>query len=146
MLGRHAMPGTLKRSSSQAQRTWVSAYDRAVEMYGEGQHARWTAFAALKCEFEKARDHWEPRSHREPLVSVTSTRIREARCKNRSAGTKRARCGPELLYLAGKVGVERADELDRPEVVEAVRAKMGLAPRGPHMTSAEQPVTLHPGA
>ena len=127
MLGRDVMPGTLQRSSIQAQDAWVRAYDRAVAMYGEGQHARWSAYAALKRGFEKARDRWEPKSRERLLVAVTSAGAAEGGCEEGFAGGRHAECGTELLYLARKLGVERADELSRPEVVQAVRKKIGLA-------------------
>jgi ChaB len=43
------MPSTLKDSPPEAKRAFMKTYDRAVELYGEGERARRTAFAALKC-------------------------------------------------------------------------------------------------
>lgn len=57
---RQELPDTLKRSSKEAQGTWLKAHNSAVEQYGEGERAHRTAFSALKHEFEKLGDHWEP--------------------------------------------------------------------------------------
>src|SRR6476661_1254736 len=63
---RKDMPGTLKRSSKKAQRTYVKAHDSAVDEYGEGERAHRTAFAAVKHSFEKVGDHWEPKAKKGP--------------------------------------------------------------------------------
>ena len=56
------LPGTLKRSSNEAQETFTRARDRAVQAYGEGDQAYWAAYSALKRKFEKRGDHWIARS------------------------------------------------------------------------------------
>ena len=38
-----AVPGTVKRSSPKARRTWKKTHDSAVEQYGEGPRAHRTA-------------------------------------------------------------------------------------------------------
>lgn len=58
------MPSTLQRSPKRAQEVWAKAHDSAVETYGEGEPAHRTAFSALKHQFQKAGDHWEPRTER----------------------------------------------------------------------------------
>jgi len=52
------LPGTLKRSSKEAQETFTRARDSAVQAYGEGDQAYWAAYSALKRKFEKRGDHW----------------------------------------------------------------------------------------
>jgi hypothetical protein len=52
------MPGTLRRSSRQAQETFARARDSAVSTYGEGDEAQRVAYATLKKKFEKRGDHW----------------------------------------------------------------------------------------
>jgi hypothetical protein len=66
MPGRESLPGTLKRSSSKAQRTWIKTHDNAVKEYGEGARAHRTAFAAVKHSFRKQGDHWVPKGHKGP--------------------------------------------------------------------------------
>ena len=66
MPGREVLPSTLRRSPKKAQRTWEKTHDSAVETYGEGERAHRTAFAAVKHEFEKVGDHWEPKGRKGP--------------------------------------------------------------------------------
>jgi len=55
------LPGTLKRSSKEAQETFTKARDRAVRTYGEGDQADRAAYAEFKRKFEKRGDHWIPK-------------------------------------------------------------------------------------
>ncbi len=55
------LPGTLKRSSKEAQETFTRAHDSAVRTYGEGDQAYRVAYAEFKRTFEKRGDHWIPR-------------------------------------------------------------------------------------
>jgi hypothetical protein len=55
------LPGTLKRSSKQAQETFTKAHDSAVQTYGEGDQADRAAYAEFKRKFEKRGDHWIPK-------------------------------------------------------------------------------------
>jgi len=55
------LPATLRRSPAKAQRTFAKAHDAAVKEYGEGGRAHRVAYAALKHNFEKVGDHWEPK-------------------------------------------------------------------------------------
>jgi cation transport regulator ChaB len=52
------LPGTLRRSSKEAQETFKEAHDRAVQTYGAGDQASRVAYAELKKKFEKRGDHW----------------------------------------------------------------------------------------
>ena len=55
------LPGTLKRSSEQAQQAFTRALARAVQAYGEGDQANRAAYAEFKRTFEKRGDHWIPK-------------------------------------------------------------------------------------
>jgi anti-anti-sigma factor len=55
------LPGTLKRSSKEAQQAFTRALTRAVQAYGEGDQANRAAFAEFKRTFEKRGDHWIPK-------------------------------------------------------------------------------------
>ena len=55
------LPGTLKRSSKEAQETFTKARDSAVKTYGEGDQADRAAYAEFKRKFEKRGDHWIPK-------------------------------------------------------------------------------------
>jgi ChaB len=49
------LPGTLRRSSEEAQEAFRQAREEAIRAYGEGDQA---AYAALKEKFQKCGDHW----------------------------------------------------------------------------------------
>jgi hypothetical protein len=55
------LPGTLKRSSKEAQETFTKAHDSAIRTYGEGDQADRAAYAEFKRKFEKRGDHWIPK-------------------------------------------------------------------------------------
>ncbi len=52
------LPGTLRRSSQEAQQAFAQARDSAVSIHGEGDEAQRAAYATLKKKFEKRGDHW----------------------------------------------------------------------------------------
>ena len=60
------LPGTLKRSSQKAQRTYAHTYDAALEQYDDEERAQRTAFASLKHTHEKVGDHWEAKDEPGP--------------------------------------------------------------------------------
>ena len=60
------LPGTLKRSSRQAQETFTMALANAVQAYGAGDQALHAAYAEFKRTFEKRGDHWIPKQAATP--------------------------------------------------------------------------------
>ena len=60
------LPGTLKRSSKEAQETFTRAHASAVRAYGEGDQADRAAYAEFKRTFEKCGDHWIPKQAASP--------------------------------------------------------------------------------
>jgi hypothetical protein len=57
------LPGTLQRSSREAQETFLRALDDAVRAHGESDQAYRIAYTALKRDFEKRGDHWIAKQH-----------------------------------------------------------------------------------
>jgi anti-anti-sigma factor len=55
------LPGTLKRSSKEAQQTFTRALTSAVTVHGEGDQAFHAAYAEFKQTFEKRGDQWIPK-------------------------------------------------------------------------------------
>lgn len=68
------MPGTLKRSPAEAQRTYAETLKHAEAEYGPGERAGRTAYASLKHSFEKVGDHWEPKARKGPSDPEAATR------------------------------------------------------------------------
>jgi cation transport regulator ChaB len=60
------LPGTLKRSSPKAQRTYAETLDSAHQQYQSEERAHRTAIASLKHNFEKVGDHWEAKAEKGP--------------------------------------------------------------------------------
>jgi hypothetical protein len=60
------LPGTVQRSSPEAQAAFRQAREDAGRVYGEGDLADRAAYAALKKEFEKRGDHWVARAQPVP--------------------------------------------------------------------------------
>lgn len=52
------LPGTLKRSPTEAQELFTRALAGAVQVYGHGDEAFRAAYVELKQTFEKCGDHW----------------------------------------------------------------------------------------
>lgn len=52
------LPGTLQRSSAEAQAMFRQAREEAVRVYGESDEAYRAAYTALKKRFEKCGDRW----------------------------------------------------------------------------------------
>src|SRR4029079_6709819 len=119
------MPGTLRRSSAKAQRTWAETHDAAVEQYGEGERAHRTAFASLKHSFEKVGDHWEEKAEKGPSDKQATRRGREARAHRddgESQGGVDAFASKAHLYeLAKRLDVKGRSRMSKDELVEAVQ-------------------------
>ena len=62
------LPGTLKRSSKEAQETYTKAHDSAVQAYGEGDQADRATYTEFKRKFEKRGDHWIPKRSAGPGI------------------------------------------------------------------------------
>ena len=61
------LPGTLRRSPRKAQRTFAKAHDSAAEQYGDEERANRVAYNAVKHQFQKVGDHWEPKGPQGPF-------------------------------------------------------------------------------
>jgi ChaB len=69
------LPGTLKRSSKEAQETFTKARDSAVRTYGEGDQANRAAYAEFKRTFEKRGDHWIPKRSADSGELALTTKV-----------------------------------------------------------------------
>ena len=116
MPARDEMPSTIERSNERAQEIWSKTHDSAVESYGEGERAHRTAFSALKHEFEKVGDHWEPKGARGPSDQGATDR------SGRTAGGVDANASKQHLYdLAKRLDVPGRSRMSKDELVEAIQ-------------------------
>ncbi|MGN9777325.1 ChaB family protein [Micromonospora sp. H33] len=120
MPGREDMPSTLRRSPDKAQRTWEKTHDSAVETYGEGERSHRTAFAAVKHQFEKVGDHWEPKGRKGPSDRQAAGGGPQRRTP--TAGGVDANAPKEhLMEVARKLDVRGRSSMTKPELVKAIQ-------------------------
>jgi cation transport regulator ChaB len=121
MPAREELPSTLVRSNQRAQEIWSKAHDSAVESYGEGERAHRTAFAALKHEFEKVGDHWEPKGRRGPSDQQASRTTPLSRTARETAGGVDANASRQHLYgVAQKLDIAGRSRMTKKELIEAI--------------------------
>jgi cation transport regulator ChaB len=120
MPAREELPATLQRSPKRAQEVWIKAHDSAVETYGEGERAHRTAFSALKHEFEKVGDRWEPKDGKGP--SDKQAERKAGQSEKETAGGVDANASKQKLYQkAQKLGVKGRSNMSKDELVEALQ-------------------------
>ncbi|GAB3213012.1 ChaB family protein [Marinactinospora thermotolerans] len=132
MPAREELPATLRRSPQKAQETWSKAHDSAVDSYGEGERAHRVAYAALKHEFEKVGDHWEPKGRKGPSdAQAANPRAPKGRGSDReTAGGVDANASKKHLYeRARQLDVEGRSKMSKQELVGALRKANDRATR-----------------
>jgi hypothetical protein len=134
MPAKKELPSTLRRSSQEAQDTWMKSHDSAVDEYGEGARAHRTAFSALKRSFEKVGDHWEAKHHTGPSDRQAAQHGATARNNPlpTHGGVDTTKSRNELMNEARSLGVhgyssmkksELVDEIDRANKRKTARAR-----------------------
>ncbi len=121
-----SIPGTLRRSPAKAQRTYAKTLVSAEQEYGRGERAARTAFAALKHQFEKVGDHWEPKAHKGPSDAQDAKSGRAARhSRAKTAGgvdvlghTRQA-----LYERAKQLGIAGRSSMDKQTLAQAIAKK-----------------------
>ncbi|HLU98444.1 MAG TPA: ChaB family protein [Thermobifida alba] len=122
MPARDELPGTLRRSSEEAQRTWSEAHDAAVETYGEGERAHRTAYAALKHRFEKVGDHWEAKEGSGPSDrQAANPRAGRGGDTGTAEGVDANASRRHLYERARELDIPGRSTMDKDELVDALR-------------------------
>lgn len=118
------LPGTVKRSPKKAQRTYAKALDSAHEQYDSEERAHRVAYAALKHEFEKVGDHWEPKDGKGPS-DERAANPQARRNKGRTAGgvDVKGNSKKELYERAKKLDVPGRSNMSKQELAEAIARK-----------------------
>lgn len=122
MPGLESLPSTLRRSSDEAQRTWVEAHDSAVETYGEGGRAHRVAYSALKHKFEKVGDHWERKEGTGPSDAHAEEPTRHGRPSRKPtrSGVDANASKHHLYEIAAKLRIHGRSKMNKPELVHAI--------------------------
>lgn len=123
MPAREELPSTLRRSSKEAQETWISAHDSAVDQYGEGQRAHRTAYSALKHKFEKVGDRWKKKEQQGPSDKQAARGAKESRRGKgaQTAGGVNAEASKNHLYdVAQELDVKGRSSMSKEQLIEAI--------------------------
>lgn len=130
MPAKDELPSTLQRSPKKAQRTWAKAHDSAVETYGEGERAHRTAYSALKHEFEKVGDHWEPKGRKGPSdKQAKRSAPRSSKGGETAGGVDANATKSHLMDVAKKLDISGRSKMDKDELVEAIEKENGRRTR-----------------
>ncbi len=116
------LPGTLKRSPTKAQDTYMHTLESAEEVHGDGEAAHRIAFASLKHSFEKVGDHWEPKDVPGPSDEQDAKRGIEARTSSTptAGGVNANATKAHLLDLAKRLEISGRSRMTKDELVSAV--------------------------
>jgi cation transport regulator ChaB len=118
------LPGTLKRSPEKAQRTFAKAHDSAADTYGEGERAHRVAYSAVKHQFEKKGDHWEPKDHKGPSdPRAKNPNARRNQGKSFGGVDVEGHTKKELYERAAKLNVQGRSNMSKEELAEAIARK-----------------------
>lgn len=126
MPGRQELPDTLKRSSREAQDTWIKTHDRAVESYGEGERAHRTAFSSLKHSYEKVGDRWQAKDRKgpsDPRAKRGGARARRGEGETFGGVDVEGNTKSELYERAKRLGVRGRARMDKKELARAIARK-----------------------
>jgi cation transport regulator ChaB len=113
------LPGTLKRSSGKAQRTFTKAHDSAAEQYGEGEHAHRVAMAALKQTHERIGDHWEKKAKNGPSDEQAKGGVNTHRPTKGGVDAEASK--KHLLDVARRLGIKGRSTMKKKELVDAIQ-------------------------
>ena len=118
------LPGTLRRSPRKAQRTFAKAHDSAAEQYGDEERANRVAYNAVKHQFQKVGDHWEPKGHKGPSDErAANPRARENRGRTAGGVDVKGSSKQELMDRAAKLGIRGRSKMTKQELGEAIARK-----------------------
>lgn len=117
---RRELPATIGRSEEHAQDVYGDTLDSAVGTYGDGERAHRTAFSALKHQYEKVGDHWEPKAEKGPSdagAAEGGPDHPDATAGGVDANASKA----HLLELAKRLQVPGRSRMNKDELVQALQ-------------------------
>ena len=115
------LPSTLQNSGGKAQRTFIKAYDAAIDQYGDERRAHQVAFAALKHTREKVGDQWKKKD--KGRKGPSDAQAAGGRDTNRpTAGGVDAKASKRHLYdLAKQLKISGRSSMSKTELVTALQ-------------------------
>ncbi|MBB5156915.1 ChaB family protein [Saccharopolyspora phatthalungensis] len=124
MPAREEIPSTLRRSSKEAQETWIKAHDSAVESYGEGRRAHQTAYSALKHKYEKLGDRWMPKQRKGPSDEQAKRGAGQPEMPT-SGGVDEKASKKHLYDRARELDISGRSKMTKSQLVDALRGESG---------------------
>jgi len=118
------VPSTIERSPKHAQEIYTAALSSAIDTYGDGQRAHRTAFAALKHEYEKVGDHWEPKDRKGPSDAGAEHRGRPT-----AEGVDANAPKSHLAEIARRLDIPGRSSMTKDELVAAIEKANRAATR-----------------
>jgi cation transport regulator ChaB len=116
------LPGTLKRSPKEAQRTFQKTLDAAHEQYDSEERAHRTAYSSLKHQYEKVGDHWEPKDGKGPSDDKAAGG-RDTDAETAGGVDVRGHTKKELYDRAKKLDVRGRSKMSKTELAQAIARK-----------------------
>jgi cation transport regulator ChaB len=114
------LPGTLRRSSAKAQRTFAKSHDAAADEYGSEERAHRVAYAAVKHSFEKIGDHWEPKDEKGPSDERAERGGLQPSGES-AEGVDANASKRHLLDVARRLDVPRRSTMNKSQLVDAIK-------------------------
>lgn len=115
------LPSTLQRSPAKAQRTFAKAHDSAAEQYGEGERAHRVAYSAVKHQFQKVGDHWEPKGGGRKGPSDPQARGDRTTKRPTRGGVDENAPKSELYDIASRLEIHGRSKMSKAELVGAIQ-------------------------
>lgn len=122
------LPSTIERSDEHAQDVYAETLESAIGSYGDGERAHRTAFSALKHQYEKVGDHWEPKAEKGPSdagAAEGGPEHPDATAGGVDANAPKA----HLLDVARRLDVRGRSSMTKDELVTAIQKANARASR-----------------
>ena len=116
---RKKLPSTLQRSEEHAQDVFGETLASAEDSYGRGERASRTAFSALKHQYEKVGDHWEPKDVKGP--SDRGAEQTGPGDHPTEGGVNANASKAHLLSVARRLDVHGRSTMSKDELIEAIK-------------------------
>ena len=114
------LPSTIERSDEHAQDVYGETLESAIGSYGDGERAHRTAFSALKHQYEKVGDHWEPKAEKGPSDAGAAERGPDHPDAT-AGGVDTHASKAHLLELAKRLQVRGRSRMTKDELVHALQ-------------------------
>ncbi|HWB72188.1 MAG TPA: ChaB family protein [Egibacteraceae bacterium] len=123
-MGQEDLPGTLQRSPEGAQETFKKALESAHDTYDSEEVAHRTAYSALKHQFEKVGDHWEPKDGKGPSDErAAHPRARDDEGETAGGVDVKGHTKEELYERAKELDVKGRSKMNKQELGQAIARK-----------------------